>query len=212
MREKIQFFLILFLTAASTTSLAQVNIVGPTCVVPGITYHYRITGGWGTRSTMQACVTGGRIADTSSTPHNCTPAGGAPLGAILVIWDSSSASIAVTSAAGNATLAVSVTSALRPGSIDSSSKTLMIGYDSIPPAITCSVDSGGNCSPAYADQWQQSSDQVSWQDMSGFTGRNLNLTTALTQTVFYRRKVTETRSGTIAYSDVASVFVGITNP
>lgn len=210
MREKIKLLIFLFLAGASDTSQAQVTITGPTCVVPGTCYHYWIKGGWQARSTMQACVTGGRIADTSATPHTCTAAAGAPLGAILVIWDSSNASIAVTSAAGNATLAISVTTPLMAGSIDSGSKQQMIGYDSIPATIICSVDSGGNCSPAYTDQWQQSADQVSWQDIPGSTGKNLRVTTALTQTVFYRRKVTETGSGTIAYSDTASVFVGVT--
>ena len=141
--------------------------------------------------------------------YSCTPQGGAPLSSLLVVWNNpGTGSLTLSSALGNSTFNVTVASLLKAGTIDSSSKKQVIGYDSVPSLIICSPDSGGSCSPAYADQWQQSFDMVSWKDIQGATSGNLSISSPLTQATFYRRKVTEKTSGTIGYSDVAFVDVG----
>ena len=186
---------------------AQTTITGPTCVVPGVVYQYSITGPWDSTSTMQVCLTGGVIADSSGS-NTCTPAGGAPLYSVLVLWNGNgSASLTLTASAGNANLNISVTMPLSPGSVDSSALFQTIGYDSVPQPITCTLDSGGSCSPTYSDQWQQSPDMLVWTDISGATSQNLTFNFPLTQTTFFRRKVTEAASGSIAYSNAATVDV-----
>jgi hypothetical protein len=199
----IQLFLL------TTYVSGQVTVSGSTCVFPGVSYQYNITGNWDSTSTTQICITGGSIKNFDSSVHSCTLQGGAPLGSVLVSWNNilDSGTIAITSDKGNATLSISIISPLVPGRIDSSSKLQAIDYDSIPSMIICSVNSGGSCSPVYFDQWQQSFNQLSWTDIEGAINQNLVISSQLTQPTFYRRKVTEQQSGTIAYSDVALVDV-----
>jgi hypothetical protein len=186
---------------------AQLNITGPTCVLPGVVYSYQVHGAWTAKSTMQVCVAGGVMAGKDTTLGNCTPAAGAPLGSVLVKWSTKgSASLKVTSGTGSSTLNVSVTGPLVCGKISDSSKTQIIGIDSLPAPITCSADVDGNCSPAYVNQWQQSLDNVSWKDIPGAISQNLSFNNPLTQTFFYRRKTIERGSSAVGYSDVAVVF------
>jgi hypothetical protein len=193
---------------SGAAALCQPVITGPACVVPGIVYQYHISGNWDSVSTMQVCITGGVIADSAALT-NCT-AMDAPLAAVLVTWkDSVAGSIALTSSLGSSTLNVSVTSALRPGSIAPASEVQSVGYDSVPATIYCSVDTGGSCSPSYRYQWLQSTDQLKWTDVEGpgATAQDLSFTEPLTETRYYRRRVTETVSGVIGYSGIATVNV-----
>lgn len=194
---------------SGTSAFAQVSITGPQCVMAGTVYQYTIQGNWDSSSTMQVCISSGTIADSAGT-HSCTGSGGAPLATVLVKWNGSASdagAISLTSTKGSSTLSVNFAGPLLPGSIDSMSKTQIIAADSIPSAINCSADKGGSCSPSYSDQWQQSPDMVSWTDIAGANGQDLSFSSPPVQTTFYRRKVTETVSGTIAYSDEAVVNV-----
>jgi hypothetical protein len=203
-----KFSMLAVITVFWTTGHAQVTVTGPTCVVPGTIYQYSIAGNWDSSSTMHVCINGGVIVD-SGYRNACTPEG-KPVAQVLVDWDTAGNwGLTVTSSSGNAALYVSVTVPLKAGSIDSVSKTQMIGVDSVPALITCSVDTGGSCSPSFVHQWQQSADMVSWTDVQRATGLNLKIDTGLNQSTYYRRRATETSSGTIAYSDVAAVFVGV---
>jgi hypothetical protein len=91
-------------------------------------------------------------------------------------------------------------------------KTQRIAYQATPSVINCSSSTGGACSPQYSYQWQQSVDQVTWSDLPGDTAQNLVLTQAVTQTLFVRRKVTDKKSNTMAFSDIALVDVGAPAP
>jgi hypothetical protein len=187
----------------------QVTITGPTCVTTGTVYQYNIQGPWDSTSTMQVCITGGTIADSSITGH-CTAENGAPLAAVRVSWnDLSGGSLSLTSSKGSASLEVNLVSGLQPGAIDSAVLVQEIDSGSIPQAIACSPARGGACSPGYDYQWQQSSDAVSWSDIPGATAENLEFSTGASQGGFYRRKLTERASGTIGYSDAASVNIKI---
>ena len=192
----------------STKLFSQVNISGPTCVIPGTVYQYTITGNWDSTSSMSACINGGAIYDSIDS-NECTPTG-PPVSKLVVDWDTiGSWSLSVTSSSGNTTLNVSVTAPLSGGLIDSVSKTQMIGNDSVPALITCSVATGGACDPTYSYQWQQSSDIINWSDIYSATSQNLSIDSGLTQSIYFRRKTIESSSGSIAYSDVAAVFVGV---
>jgi len=183
----------------------QVGISGPTCVTPGTVYQYLITGNWDSTAFMSICIHGGMI---QATGDSCTPQG-APVGQVLVSWRAmGNGTIIVTSSSGNAGMNVTVVAPLAPGSIDSLSRTQLLAPGDTPTNITCSAASNGACSPSYSYQWQRSFDRVSWENLDGITGLSLTIDSALTQSTYYRRQVTETSSNTIAYSDVAAVFVG----
>ncbi len=192
----------------SLSAFSQPIITGPTCVVPGTVYHYRIAGPWTAASTMQVCITGGYIKDMDSSQKTCTLQGGAPLGSVLIVWNQpGNSSLTLSSAIGNSSLKVSVVSPLIPGTIASSSKHQTIANNSIPLVIICSADSGGACSPSYILQWQQSQNMLAWIDIKNAVGENLVVPTTILQPTYYRRRVTEKSSGTIGYSDAAWVDV-----
>jgi hypothetical protein len=188
---------------------SQIVISGPTCVVPKTIYQYVITGNWDSTSSVQVCTISGLITDTLGEGKSCTPYKSSKR-RILVIWNDSTSgagSISVTSPIGNKTLNVTITQRLIPGTIDSASKVQIIKYNSIPSIITVGSNLGGACFPSYSYQWQYTFDMSRWIDLPLATGSNLKIDSALTQSKFYRRKVTELASGEIGYSDPAYVFV-----
>ncbi len=189
-------------------TLAQVSLTGSPCVIPGVVYQYNIKGNWDSVTTMQVCVTGGTIRMNGGSGQTCTTPGGVRLDAVQVAWNGSG-TLKVTSSKGTASLTVTATSALRPGSIVTATQTQTIPRNGVPLTISCNADTGGACQPHYNYQWQQSLDRVTWVDVPGATGTSLKFSAALKNSLFYRRRVTETASGTIDYSDVASVYVGI---
>ncbi len=186
---------------------AQITISGQSCVVPGTMYQYIISGA--SMSSIQVCVTAGSIPDSAGGPVSCKTLDSSAR-AVLVIWNDSASdegSLNLSSSAGNFLLNVQFSPELKPGAIDSASKVQFIDSNAIPAKISCGLDSGGACTPKYEYQWQQSSDMVSWSDIPDANGQELVISQGLTQSSYYRRKVTETISRTIGYSDAAAVFV-----
>jgi hypothetical protein len=204
------FVILLFLMAGSLVADGQPTLTGPTCVVPGTTYQYLINGKWDSGSTMQICATGALFVPLNGS---CTK-NGAPLASVLLVWQPgiTSATLALTSSKGNASLAVSITTPLKAGAIMSTNQLQSIAFRGIPTVIQCGVDSGGSCNPVYTHQWQQSLDQTSWTNVQAATGPNLIIGPAQEQTIFFRRQTVETQSGTVAYSNVATVQVGAPPP
>jgi hypothetical protein len=201
------FFSTLLFMFSQVAVEAQVTLSGPSCVVAGNTYEYTINGNWSATSTMQLCVTGGVIAD--STDSTCT-AQSAPLGRVFVTWNDSSTSsgmLSITSSIGNASLNISYTTPLIPGSVDILIKTQFLTPDSLPSIIGCSAGSGSSCSPNYVYQWQQSYDALMWEDMPGETAQQLSFSAPLELSTYYHRKVIETSSGTVGFSDIAAIIV-----
>ncbi|MBN8666400.1 MAG: hypothetical protein J0M30_02785 [Chitinophagales bacterium] len=177
---------------------AQLTIAGPGCVSPG-RYTYYLTGSWNSKTTtMQWCVVGGTIVGGNTCKS------GLNLSSVEVIWSTSGTLSVVTNNAGNASKAVGVTATLNGGSITANLTQTV--SNNVPATITCSPAYGGYCSPTYQYQWQKSIDDINWTVLSGSTGLDLSFTSAPTQTTYYRRKVTETISGGIAYSNRATVF------
>ncbi len=192
------------------TGKSQMVITGPTCVVAGTQYTYTVSGNWNSSTHMVWSVSNGTINGSSS---------GTPLPQIHVTWSSGNGIVmlSTTSPTYNPTLNVTVASALTAGTISNPSQN--INYNTVPAAINCAAASGGACgSPSYSYQWQESTDNVNFSDISGATGQNLSFSSGLTQTRYYRRKVTETSSSSTAYTSSATVFVypqliaGVVNP
>jgi hypothetical protein len=180
--------------------MSQPSVAGASCVMPGIIYQYNISGKWDSTSKMQICFSDGVIEGTSDS---CT-ANTRPLSFIQVIWKAgTSGSIQVLSSSGATTFSVSISTPLNGGSINSQVKSQEIAYDTVPAIINCTPSTGGSCSPQYLYQWQQSFDMVTWTDILGASAQNLGGLLFLKETTFFRRKVTETSSGSIAYSDIA---------
>jgi hypothetical protein len=191
--------LALLLMAAS--AMAQIQITGSTCAIGSTQYQYVIAGSWNNSppsnvTSMTWTVMGG----TGS-------ASGTPLPRIYVTW-SSGGYVKLVTSNPNATytLNVSYAGSLAGGSVSPASQT--ITYNTVPPSgISCTVATGGYCSPNYQYQWQSSTDDVHWSSISGATGQNLSLTGQMTQTTYYQRMVTETNTSTTAYSNSAVVTV-----
>lgn len=189
----------------------SVSVSGPTCVVPSTIYLYNITGNWVSGSTVQVCVTGGMLVDSGKM---CAGGSGV-ISFVRVSWDSAgqtSGNIAVTTSLGNASLQVSITSALTAGDLDSAISNQSVDSVTTPATLTCSAPTGGNCQPSFNYQWQQSPDNVIWQNIGGATAAQLAFSGPLAQTGYYRRIVTDTSSGSIAYSNVATIFVNTPTP
>lgn len=182
---------------------SQVTISGPTCVKAGSEYHYRVERRNQGVSNFQICVTGGNILDA---PANCLSQSSSSV--IRITWNHvASGVISINSNSGNQNFQVNIVSDLDPGTISPGSADQLIQQGAIPDTIKCSAASKGSCSPAYTYQWQQSPDRVTWITIPGASGKYLKLTMPVIAPTYYRRKVTETNSGTIKYSGVASLYI-----
>jgi len=158
---------------------------------------------------MQACVSGGVLADSAI---NCTTTV-SPFSYVLVEWNSgTSGSVQIKSSAGAASIQVAVTTPLIGGNVETVGKKQSLIYNGIPSVINCSASSGGSCSPQYKYQWQQSQDMLAWSDVIGAMDQNLKLVSGQIITIYYRRRVTEVGSGSVGYSDIATVNVGAQMP
>jgi hypothetical protein len=209
MKKELRAFLTFWMANVAFVSSAQVSISGPTCVNPRVIYQYVITGSWDSTTTMQICITGGVIANTADS---CTP-GGPPQSSIQIAWSAGvSGSIMVHSSKGDSSLSVTLTDTLSGGAIVDSTASQQIPYLATPSIVLCSASSGGSCTPTYNYQWQQSPDLLTWVDIPQATFQNLPFSGQLQQSTFFRRKVTETNSNTIAYSGVAVINVSAPPP
>lgn len=205
-------FHFLLLLCVTLNTYSQVSISGPTCGVSGNTSNFnavRVGGNFNGVNNMQWCVSGGIILQAYGTniTGTSTCKSGTSVGSIIVQWNSvTSGSVSLTTPVGNATNhLVTVASALNPGTISNTSQTIV--YNSTPATINCLVAAGGYCTPSHQYQWQKSSDNSTWTDISGATLQNLPFSAALIQTTYYRRRVFETNTSTYAYSGSATVFV-----
>ena len=188
-----------FLFFVGKSGFSQINLQGPTCVQYGQENLYYITGNYNYDDYTEWCAYGGESVNGTT----CESGYGLNY---LKIKFYASGQITIYTPNGGAFLDVMVTTILRPGSITSNNlQTVSSAYP--PGTITCSDASGGDCSPSYSYQWQQSIDGTNWSDMSGKTVQNLIFSSGLTQTNYFRRKVTEDNSASVDYSNIATVFV-----
>lgn len=190
-----------FFTAGSAQS--QITISGPACVKPGLEYHYAVENNNQSSSGVRVCVRGGLIKEVTDS---CISLGSSSV--IKIIWTNASSGAVRVSANGTTqNLQVNITADLQPGEINTGSLQQLIAAGALPDTIKCSVARKGSCSPSYAYQWQMSADKIVWQNVPAASGRNLILVNAVNVPTYYRRKVTETSSGTVKYSGPAAVYI-----
>jgi RHS repeat-associated protein len=188
----------LFLTLSLSSGFSQMSISGPTCVTAGTQYNYTIAGNWTNSTNMSWSVEGGTISGSAS---------GTPLPQIHVTFTAGGyVKVVTTNPSSTTTLNVGIALNVYGGVITNPTQT--INYGALPAQINCPAASGGACSsPVYSYQWQYSNDNVNFSIINGFTSQNLAFTSSPSQTQYFRRFVTETVSGTTAYSTVATVTV-----
>jgi hypothetical protein len=182
---------------------AQTAITGVQCVLPGMTYQYELKASTKENEKLKICVENGVLVETSTA---CTEK--ESLSYVRVQWqqDKKGGKLTLSAPSGTTTLDVEISMPLNPGSIQTTDKQ-MISYNKQAPTLSCTPASGGNCSPVFVYQWEQSADKLRWTAISGATGMNLSLSTPLKQTMFFRRKAVESRSQSAGYSNEITVFV-----
>ncbi|HEY0432268.1 MAG TPA: hypothetical protein VGC95_00260, partial [Chitinophagaceae bacterium] len=200
-------FLATFLVATAVVGQTP-SISGPTCVQIGTSYQYQDVASWTAGSTSPPAtkftwtITGGHETGNSNT--SVTNIGNPR---IFVTWTGSgSLQLNTNSPTGTTSITVTVVAGLSGGALSNTSQT--ITYNTTPATINSSSGaSGGACSPSYAYQWQSSLNNVSFSNITGQTALTLPFSSPLTATTYYRRMVTETGSGSVAYSNTATVSV-----
>jgi hypothetical protein len=204
MKRTLFFLLIILFISAQANSQRTPAIGGFNCVTPGVPYEYVFNGGWDSTVSVQVCVAGGQISGTGS---NCKT--GAGMTAVSIVWNDSinSGTITVNYAGKTVTRNVNITPFLNGGNINNSVKTQFVDSTNMPADIICSQSNGGICDPDYSYQWQASKDILNWKDIPGAKARNLKFSSSVPRALYFRRRTKELHTGTIAYSDVAVVFV-----
>jgi hypothetical protein len=196
----------------SRAAFAQsVNLNGPSCVTTGAVYLYTVSAAWDSAATVRFCITGGTLVDSGGA---CAGGSGI-LSFVRVAWDSggqASGSVTVTTSMGNDSISVTIAQPLSPGQIDSGVLNQSLDTVTMPTALTCAAPSGGGCSFAYQYQWQQSFDNVIWQDINGGTAAQLDFSGTLSQTTYYRRLTTNSVSNAFGYSNVATLSIPMQIP
>jgi len=204
--------LAVFLTSLWLSGFGQsISITGPNCVIAGPVYLYNFVAQWQQGSTVRVCVTGGTLVDSGAT---CAGGSGI-LSFVRVSWDSggqASGTIAVMSSLGDTSLTVSISTPLTGGQLDSSIASQSVDTLTTPATLTVSTPTGGSCQPAYGYQWQQSLDNVVWQNVSGATNPQFPFSGPINQISYYRRVVTDNSANVLAYSNVATIFVNTPMP
>jgi RHS repeat-associated protein len=195
-----------FLFVFGKTAFSQITIYGPTCVEVGVEYNYYLSGNYDYNGSFSWYISGG-VSASGNTYES-----GYGLNWLRIKLTSSSGYVSVSYSDNNSNnynddIYITSVAALSAGSI-TSNQYQTINYNYTPANINCSAASGGYCTPIYSYQWQKSTNGTNWSDMSGKTLQNLNFSSpadALQQITYFRRKVTEAYSGSVGYSNVATV-------
>jgi hypothetical protein len=194
----------LFFISFFQTGYSQTTVMGIECVTPGVDYEYRFNAGWDSAVSIEVCVKGGVITGDGS---KCKT--GAGISSVTIRWDldSKNGSIEISYPRGKMRKNVNISPELGGGQIDSTKKMQFIAFKKSPADLECSPAIGGGCNPTYNYQWQQSTNLLDWKDISGAQNKKLKFSSPLTEPLYFRRRVVEYNSGTIAYSDAVAVFV-----
>ncbi len=196
------FFLFLLATVKGN---CQLSITGTQCAARGTTYQYAITGIKDGASIVNVCLTGGLIAGTTTTCISDTA-----LSQVGVVWNTDGASagtITVTADGATQSFNAVLIAPLNGGTVDTTVEVQKIDSVVVPADIQCSPATEGACEPTYGYQWESSPDNMHWTAIDNATGQNLSFTEGVVQNIYYRRKTIEGKSDSIAYSNIAVVFV-----
>jgi hypothetical protein len=194
-----------------TTTGQSITMTGPSCATTGAVYLYTVSGSWDSTTTVRFCITGGTLVDSGGT---CAGGTGI-LSFVRVTWDTggiSSGSVVVTTPTGNDSIAVTIAPPLVVGQIDSAVLNQSLDTVTTPTTLTCSAPSGGGCTVSFQYQWQQSPDNVVWQNISGATAAQLSFSGPLSQTTYYRLVTTNSVSSAFGYSNVATLTIPMQTP
>jgi RHS repeat-associated protein len=197
------YMLFACLVAAMPMAMSQASVSGPNCVMGGSTQSYTL---FSAASSFSYTINNGTLSGGGSSGSYS----GGTNTTINVVWTAGTGtgSILLSSSDGNASITVTITTALQPGTILTADLLQSINYNTIPVTINCSVATGEACPANYVYQWQQSSNSTTgYANISGATSQNLSFSSPMTSTMYYRRMVTETNSGAIAYTNAAEVQV-----
>lgn len=175
-------------------------ISGPECVRTGVEYQYILKSD--SLGRVQLCIQGGVFAYTK---QNCT--GDTVLTEARVIWtDSSSGRLTLQAGGRSHSKSVNIARDLEAGSISKEMAVRNVKEGSRADDIIYTNATGGGCNPKYVYQWQQSEDNLHWTDIRDTDKQKFTFSSALTRSVYLRRKVTDVNSGNIAYTKPVAVF------
>lgn len=194
-------FLLVLLTTGPLE--AQVYISGPECITPGIPYQYTVHFNEGDSSSVKVCITGGTLVGGD----RCTPEGAFPA-SVFVMWnDTSDKRVELQSFLGSSALIVQTMEPLLGGVLIDSTKIQVYDSTITNYSFPCNAATGGSCSPAYEYQWQKSENGLSWTNINDATGKDLLFSEHPLNDTYFRRASRETKSTTIAYSDIGVLHV-----
>lgn len=191
-------------TMKGNFGIAQPAINGASCIIPGTTYEYTITGQWDSSSNAHLCINGGLLNSRDS----CTALQTSP-SMVLLTWNDSATErkIEVTSDLGNARLVVIGTTELNGGVIDDTDEVQIFSNDQVTYTFHCAVATGGSCVPNYIYQWQSSYNQLNWTNIQDATAKDLQYSGTITASTYFRRVTIETHSNILAYSDAGQLML-----
>lgn len=186
---------------------AQVQLKGATCILPGVAYQYEMSAPCKSEESIRVCIEGGLIMVTSDS---CYVGKWPPY--IRVVWfeNAKKYSIAIVNSACSEYFPINVMKELKGGQISSDNKLQPVTKLELARTIVCTEASGGSCDNQFKYQWEISDDNLHWVEIRGADSKDFIIKETYKQSTFLRRKVIETVSNSIAYSDVA--IIAITNP
>lgn len=199
--QNLVWVLLLAATIDGLKARAQTyTIVGNACPVTGTSEIYRYSPS-ATGASVKWCVFGGTILGVTGT--NCKS--GTTLSNVQITWGNvGSGSVQTTINSTTVNLPVQIVGPFVAGNI-TANLSQQITAGSTPAAITVAAATGAVCTPTYTYQWQQSTDNVNFTDLTGATSLQLTFSAGLTTTTYYRCKATV--GSNEGYSNTATVFV-----
>jgi len=190
------------LTGIQARTQGTTSISGPTCVQAGVYYGYSISAYYSGTANFTYSISNGSLSTGGSSGTHIGPG----VASVMIMWGPGGGTIYLSSPAGGKSYSVA-TGPVFVGGTYTSGQNQSINYNTIPATLNCAAATGGSCStPSYTYQWQTSTDNVNYSNISGATSQTYS-PGALTQTTYYRRFVTEATSGNTAYSNVATITV-----
>lgn len=186
----------------NTPLLAQERISGSSCVTPGLKYQYLITGYHGNVSSNHIAVFGGILIDVQTVSQKEQGS----ISKVSVRWnkDITQGKIYIVSK-DTSSFKVTIIPPLKGGEIVEGNVQQLLPYNSVPYQTILSSASGGSCHPNYTYQWESSSDAIHWVSLTGAIDTVFSFP-PLKKSTYYRRRVTETTSKTVAYSPILSLL------
>jgi RHS repeat-associated protein len=158
-------------------------------------------------------VGGGGLTSNSTMNWSCAgctfvgSSSGKGLFGVSVTWSTAGwIKCMTTTPSTTSNLNISTYNSLAAGTITSGGNQA-INYNTTPANIVCSGSSGGYCTPSYQYQWYSSTDNVNFTLLSGQINLTLSFSSPLTQTMYYKLKVTETNTSTSAWYPAATIAV-----